>query len=89
MEKGPYRDNKRNGNWILRFPDGNEMEGPYVDGLRHGVWTRHFADGAVEKGRYVNGEKQGTWIVRDGKFRYRTKYLDGRPKGKARDAIGW
>ncbi len=87
--EGFLADGKESGMWVFRFADGDEMKGPYVDGLRHGVWTRRFADGAVEKGRYVNGEKQGTWIVRDGKFRYRTKYLDGRPKGKARDAIEW
>ena len=87
--EGPIKDGRESGLWVFRFANGDVMEGPYVDGERHGVWTRRFADGTVEKGRYVNGEKQGTWIIRDGSYRYRTKYVDGRPMGKTRDAIKW
>ncbi len=85
--EGPLDDGKESGLWFFRFANGDVMEGSYVHGQRHGIWTTAFADGVIEKGRYVNGERQGTWIIHDGKFRYRTKYVDGRPKGKTRDAM--
>ena len=73
---------KRQGDWVVRYANGDVSEGPYVAGLRHGLWIERRADGAVWKGPYVAGSRQGQWVVRDA---YRSvwegPYVDGMRNG--------
>ena len=49
------------GDWIVRFPNGDVAEGPYVDGERHGDWSERDADKDVRNGPYVHGKRHGDW----------------------------
>ena len=80
---GLLRGGKHQGNWVLRFADGDVHEGPYVDGKRHGDWVIHDGDGNVGEGPFVDGNANGDWVVRraDGDV-YEGLMVDGEKNGR-------
>ena len=65
VAEGPYVDDVRHGQWIIRLlVDGTVSEGPYVDDLEHGQWVHRYGTGNVEEGPYERGKKHGQWVIR-------------------------
>ena len=63
-ETGLLRDGQRQGNWVVRYADGDVREGPYADGQKQGRWVERYASGNVGEGPYADGQRQGNWVVR-------------------------
>jgi len=62
--EGTYKDDKRHGDWVLRFANGQVEEDPFVDGKKHGHWVLRGADGGVVEGAFVDGKEHGNWVWR-------------------------
>ena len=60
---GDWRDNRRHGRGIRRWPNGEEYSGEWVDGERHGKGTLKYANGSVLCGEWVHGCRRGTGIL--------------------------
>ena len=80
---GLVQQGKRQGQWFIRYADGDVWEGPYMDGKKHGQWVFHLADGSVMEGPYVHDRQHGRWIFNkiDGGVE-EGPYVDGKKRGK-------
>jgi hypothetical protein len=63
LGEGRFREGKRHGHWIHRFPNGQkEGEGKYVEGKEEGKWVYWYENGSIEgEGCYVGGQLHGRW----------------------------
>ncbi len=62
IEEGPYKDDRKNGQWIKYHKDGmtKKLVGEYVNGRPKGAFVKYFQDGTLkEEGTYVNGKHKG------------------------------
>ena len=57
--RGEFRNDKRNGQGVAIYGDGESYEGEWRDNKRHGEGTYRYRDGAVYVGGYVDDKKQG------------------------------
>ena len=57
--RGEFRNDKRNGQGVAIYDDGESYEGEWRDNKRHGEGTYRYRDGAVYVGGYVDDKKQG------------------------------
>ena len=73
---------KAQGDWNVRFANGDIAEGPYVDGERHGDWSERDADKEVRNGPYVHGKRHGNWIEHSANGEVREgPYAEGKRQG--------
>jgi uncharacterized protein len=84
--EGDYKDDKRVGEWIFYYPDGNKEEiGKFTNsGKKTGIWKWFFEDGQlkIEEG-YKNDLLDGLHTEYDetGKVVEEGEYLDGQEDG--------
>lgn len=73
IEEGPYKDDRKNGQWTMYHKDGAtpRLIGEYANGRPKGAFTKFHVNGqAKQKGVYVNGKHQGS---------LESYYADGTP----------
>jgi len=81
--EGNFKDDYKEGEGVLTWPDGRQYSGQFVQGKFHGKAVMIWADGRKYEGQYVYGRKHGvgTFIWPDGR-RYVGDWNDGRRHGK-------
>jgi hypothetical protein len=56
--KGQYVEDKRQGNGIITYPNGDTLEGHYENGQPHGTMVQTFVQtGRVRMAKFVRGER--------------------------------
>ena len=69
--------------WVLKSPDGWEMEGPIGDGRRQGYWVERHPDGVIHRGWYVDGQRHGIWVEEQSSGLVETgPYVNGKRSGE-------
>lgn len=65
--EGEYKDNKKDGKWVVWYKNGNIWsEGYYKNGLDHGKRTAYHENGEKHfTGKYREGKMVGTWRFYD------------------------
>ena len=67
--QGEWRDNKRHGEGIMYFLNGDIYSGQWAEGLKNGFGTYRFADGGEYRGEWQKGIfTEGQWIMHDGTY---------------------
>lgn len=82
---GEYVDDKRNGQWIDKYPNGAmKLVRSLKNEVLHGPYRSYFGNGRVEtEGRFVDGYKFGVWrhYSASGDLVEETSYLNGQAYG--------
>ena len=63
IEEGPYKDDRKNGQWTMYHKDGAtpRLIGEFSNGRPKGAFTKFHGNGQPKsKGTYVNGKHQGS-----------------------------
>lgn len=83
LYEGHFRDDYKEGEGTLTWPDGRHYQGQFLGGKFHGKAVMVWADGRKYDGDYVYGRKHGYGIFLwpDGR-RYIGEWYDGRRHGK-------
>ena len=56
---GQFKQSKRTGKGMVRFPNQVKYSGDFLDGLYHGMGVCHFADASVYTGEWRKGRAHG------------------------------
>ena len=57
--EGNYKDDKKDGYGVFRWPSGSWFEGHFKNDYRHGFGIMHWIDGTSYEGQWVNGVQNG------------------------------
>ncbi|MGV6860518.1 MAG: toxin-antitoxin system YwqK family antitoxin [Putridiphycobacter sp.] len=63
IEEGPYKDNRKDGQWTKYHKDGmtKKLIGEYVNGRPKGAFVKYYEDGTTkEEGVFENGKHKGS-----------------------------
>ena len=87
VEKGEYKEGRKNGTWIEYYSDGAiKSEKPFSNGKVNGVHKSYYTDGKPESVKgYKDGVEHGVeqrWHWETGKMTVDANYEDGKPDGK-------
>ncbi|EPY39345.1 hypothetical protein AGDE_01204 [Angomonas deanei] len=84
LYKGEFLDNKRHGQGVFYYLNGDIFSGNWKGGLKHGYGTYHFNGGGEYRGEWSKGAfTQGQWILPDGTY-YEGKFdQKNRPRDDA------
>lgn len=53
--EGNYKDDKKDGYGVFRWPSGSWFEGHFKNDYRHGFGIMHWIDGTSYEGQWNNG----------------------------------
>ena len=90
IEEGPYKDDRKDGQWTMYHKDGAtpRLIGEFSNGRPKGAFTKFHGNGkAKSKGTYVNGKHQGSLesFYKDGTpSQVKNFNLEGKEEGKQR-----
>jgi antitoxin component YwqK of YwqJK toxin-antitoxin module len=65
IEEGPFKDSKKNGEWIMYHKDGKtpRTKGNFENGRPKGAYVKYYENGGVmEEGTYANGKQSGAFV---------------------------
>ena len=85
LERGNFKNGKREGPWAWYFEDGQlEAKGDFSNGEMQGPWLVYYKTRKLRfKGAFKNGEPEGphVWYFDDGKLWNKGDYKNGKMEG--------